>query len=256
MERKVNYKDFLKIYFRSFLYQNLLNTQNFQNFGFMYVLYPIIKKFKIQKESIIQSLLRNFEYFNTNPYFVSFVFGVALRLIERKEEEKLNRFKFDIMSPLAGLGDAFAWGIVKPFFVLISAGLILLNQWWGWLIFVVGYNLILNGFFRYYGIVIGYKYGINFIFKLAKFNLQNIIYHLKQISLIIWGSLFYLLLVSRYKIFHSITTLMYTEIKSFYMISIIILFVFIYNYINKKFIPVVTYLIYMMFMILLYIIYK
>ncbi len=256
MKIKINYKDFLTVYFRSFLYQNLLNTRNFQNFGFMYVLYPIIKKFRIKKKSVIQSLLKNFEYFNTNPYFVSFVFGVALNLIERNEEEKLNRFKFDIMSPLAALGDAFVWGIMRPFFVLISAGLILLNQIWAWIIFLVAYNLILNLFFRFYGIIAGYKYGINVTFKLAKMNLQNIIHKLKQISLLLWGSLLYLIIVNKYKIIPKISNIYSTSLNNFYMIVIIILFIFFYNYIDKKFIPIVTYIIYMIIMIFVYISFK
>jgi len=256
VENRINYKDFIKVYLRSFLYQNLMNLKNFQNFGFMYVLYPIIKKFNKSKNDIVKQLLQNFEYFNTNPYFASFVFGVSMNLIESHKENELNKFKFDVMSPLAGLGDAFVWGIVRPFLVLISAGFILMNIYWGWLIFFLGFNITVNIFFRLYGIILGYKYGINVIFNIAKMNLQNAIHKIKQISLIIWGGMFYLIIVYRYKIFQNLKGSFEVNEMDVYKLGIIVLFIFIYYFLNKKFIPVVTYVVYIISMILLYLIYR
>ncbi|MBN1898356.1 MAG: PTS mannose/fructose/sorbose transporter family subunit IID [Spirochaetes bacterium] len=259
MKPKIELKDFFKVYWRSFFYQNLLNQRNYQNYGFMYVMYPAIKKFKLKKESVVDSLLRNFEYFNTNPYFASFIFGVALKLIQEDNQDRLNQFKFDIMSPLAGLGDAFSWGITRPFLILISIGLIMLGPVWGWIIFLLGFNIILNGFIRFFGIVLGYKHGINVIFNLAKLNLQNIILKLKQALLVIWGVLFYLVSLGKYRMI-PVTHYYYgrENIMILHLFITLCLFagILIFQYLNKKLVPVVTFMIYLLVIIFINFVYN
>ncbi len=129
MNYNITIKDFFIVYVRSFLYQNLMNDRYFQNFGFLFVLYPIVKKFHKNVKDVKLFIIRNFEYFNTNPYLVSFVFGVAMKLIKEDNDEKLKKFKFDMMSPLAALGDAISWGILKSFLVLISVSFVFFKSY-------------------------------------------------------------------------------------------------------------------------------
>jgi len=249
---KINFIDILKVYLRSFLYQNLINLRNMQDFGFNFVIYPVLKKFKKDKKKIISAILKNYEYFNTNPVFASFLFGVILNFIERNEFEKVQRYKFEIMAPLAALGDAFVFGTFLPFLLFLSISFIILKQWSGILIFLIGYNLVINLFFRFYGIIIGYKYGINFIFKLAKLNLQNIIAILKKISLFLWGVMFYILIIFNYKILKSPFEIFSFNITKLLFVGIIILSIIFYDFLNRKFVPILIYMIYVLVITFLY----
>ncbi len=250
MNKRITLGDIFKVYFRSFLYQNVLNEKYMQNFGFMFVLYPVLKKFSNSVEELKKELMIHFEYFNTNPYFASFVFGVSLNLIEKGESNKIKKFKFETMTSLAGLGDALSWGIIKSFLALIGMGLILFNHIEGFLIFFVIYNLIFNIFFRFFGIVMGYKYGQRVIFKIAELDLQKMISLLKQSGLFLTGMLFYILLYTKYKLLEWNSK--HYVISIFYFLIISVIVYFFYN-LNKKVIPVVSFLIYFVIIVFIYI---
>lgn len=243
MNYDITIKDFFVVYFRGFLYQNLLNDKYFQNFGFLYILYPIVKKFNKSKEAVRVFILRNFEYFNTNPYLVSFVLGVAMRLIKENNDDKLKKFKFDMMSPLAALGDAISWGIASSFLLLITIIFIFFNYYMGVFIFVILYNVVLHISFRFMGLLIGYKNGLNVIFKIAHMDLQNKITLIKKIGLILWGSAFFLMLKFHYKLID----FSFENINMDYFITLLLITLFsiaIYQ-LNKFVIPLVTYIIFL-----------
>ncbi|MBU1075872.1 MAG: PTS system mannose/fructose/sorbose family transporter subunit IID [Spirochaetes bacterium] len=249
MSYSITLKDFLIVYFRSFLYQNLLNDKYFQNFGFLFSLYPIVEKFNRSKKAVKIFMVKNFEYFNTNPYLASFVFGVAIKLIEEENEDKLKKFKFDMMSPLAALGDAISWGILRSFLVLISVIFIFFEYYTGVLIFFIIYNLILNVFFRFFGLIIGYKNGLNVIFKIAGMDLQNKIAMIKKIGLIMWGATVFSLLQNQYKIIDF--SFQNISINQLFSILILTFLAFFLYKLNKLVIPMVTYLIYLVIIILI-----
>ncbi len=245
---KIVFWDFIKVYFRSFLYQNLLNEKYMQNFGFLYVMYPIIKKFSKTKEDLKRNILEHFEYFNTNPYFASFIFGVSMNLFEQGGSSKLKKFKFETMTSFAGIGDALSWGIIRSYLALIGLGMVLFHRIWGIVIFLIVYNLILNIFFRFFGIIFGYKNGQRVIFQIAEMDIQKIIYILKQSGLFVLGVLFFVLLRFKYQLVVEIEYMSVYRILQFIMFLFI---VYIFYNINKKFIPVVSYLVYFIVIALL-----
>lgn len=243
MNYNITIKDFFIVYVRSFLYQNLMNDRYFQNFGFLFVLYPIVKKFHKNVKDVKLFIIRNFEYFNTNPYLVSFVFGVAMKLIKEDNDEKLKKFKFDMMSPLAALGDAISWGILKSFLVLISVSFVFFKSYSGILIFFIFYNIILTLFFRFFGLIIGYKNGLKVIFKIAQMDLQNKIALMKKIGLIIWGAVFVLMLQIRYKLIDF--SFKYININDLLSVLLIVFIALIIYKLNKIVIPIVTYILFL-----------
>ncbi len=249
MNYNITIKDFVLVYFRSFLYQNLLNDKYFQNFGFLYTLYPIVKKYNKSKEAVKLFILKNFEYFNTNPYLVSFIFGVAIRLIKENDDEKLKKFKFDMMSPLAALGDAISWGVLRFFLILISVVFVFFKYYAGILIFLILYNIVLNIFFRFMGLIIGYKHGLNVIFKIAHMDLQNKIAMIKKIGLILWGSSVLLLLKYQYKLID----FSFQNININILINILLLIFLTVSFykLNKVVIPIVTYIIFLIVIMLI-----
>ncbi len=248
MVYNVTLKDFFIVYLRSFLYQNLINDKYFQNFAFLYVLYPIVKKFKRNREAVKVFFLDNFEYFNTNPYLVSFIHGVAIRLIEEKNEVKLKKFKFNMMGSLAAVGDAISWGITRSFLLMVSIIFIFFNHYYGVLIFLVFYNIILNIFFRFFGLIIGYKNGQNVIFKIANMDLQNKIAIIKKTGLIIWSSTILLLLKYKYKLIDFSSE--NAGLNNAVIILLMMVIAFLLYKLNKSHIIVMVYLIYIIIIFL------
>ncbi|MDD5065935.1 MAG: PTS system mannose/fructose/sorbose family transporter subunit IID [bacterium] len=243
MNYEITLKDWFHLYLRSFLYQNLINDKYFQNFGFIYVLYPLVRKIKKNKQAVQDFLVKNFEYFNTNPYLVSFVMGVAIRFLQENNEDKLRKFKFDIMSPLAALGDAISWQMAPSFLALICSILVFFKCYWGVLVFFLVYNLILNVFFRFIGLLIGYRNGLNVIFKIANMDIQHQISLIKRVGLIMWGSGFFLLLRYRYGLLDlNIQALSFPIMIE--VVSIFLILMLFYR-INKVMIPAVTYILYL-----------
>jgi mannose/fructose/N-acetylgalactosamine-specific phosphotransferase system component IID len=248
IEYEITLKDWFYVYLRSFLYQNLINDKYLQNFGFLYVLYPVVKKIKKGKQSINDFLLKNFEYFNTNPFLVSFVIGVAVRFLKENGEEKLRKFKFDIMSPLAALGDAISWQVLPAFLILVTSILVFFKFYWGVLIFFIVYNLVLNIFFRFFGLWIGYKNGLNVIFKIAHMDIQQKIAMAKRIGLLLWGCGFFLLLKYKYNLFDF--SFHYVNLHHLIGLGIITLMLSVFYRVNKVLIPVVSYLIYLILILI------
>lgn len=249
MNYSITLKDFLVVYLRGFFYQNLINDKYYHNFGFLYILYPIIKKIKKSPELIKEFIVHNFEYFNTNPYLVSFLLGVSIRLLKENSDDKIRKFKFDMMGPLAALGDEISWGILRSFLVLVSAIFVFFKYYYGILIFFIFYNLILHIFFRFIGLIIGYRNGLNVIFKIAQLDLQNKISILKKVGLIMWGSAVFLLLQNNYNFidlsFHTI------NLTKFIYISVLIILAVFFNKINNLFIPLISYLIFILIILFL-----
>lgn len=243
MASEITFKDWFTVYLRSFLYQNLINDRYLQNFGFLFVLYPALKKLKKSKAAVDDFLYKNFEYFNTNPFLVSFVIGVAVRFIRENEDEKLKKFKFDIMAPLAALGDAISWQVLPAFLVLITSVMVFFKLYWGVLFFFIVYNLILNVFFRFFGLWMGYKNGLNVIFRIARMDIQQKIATVKRVSLLLWGSGFFLLLKFRYNLFDF--SFHYINIQHLTGLGLIAFMLAVFNRVNKVLIPVVTYIIYL-----------
>jgi len=250
VDYSITIRDFLAVYFRSYLYQNLINETYFQNFGFLYTLYPVIKKFHRKKESIKLFFIRNFEYYNTNPFLASFIHGVAMKLIEENSDRKLKKFKFDMMAPLAAIGDAISWGIGRSFLIMISVILVFFDFYAGILVFLIVYNLVLNVFFRFFGMLIGYRTGMNVIFRIANMDLQNKIAMIKKTGLVIWGASVWLLLQHKYHLID----LPSGKINPIHigLVLLMIPFAILLYKGNKVFVPIVIYVIYLMLIMILH----
>ena len=67
---KMNKKN---IFLRTFFLQALWNFERLQNVGFLYILYPVLKKLYPDKEKRKEALLRHIGFFNTNPYMVTII---------------------------------------------------------------------------------------------------------------------------------------------------------------------------------------
>lgn len=116
-----------------------------QSLGFAYAIEPALRRLYPDREQYRSRLIAHMEYFNTQPYFASFILGAAVRLEEERATGRnpiadVTAVKNTLMAPLGALGDSFFWGAFKPLAALIAVALLLTGVWWGALLFLVLYN--------------------------------------------------------------------------------------------------------------------
>lgn len=111
---------------RSFFLQTVWNFERMQNVGFAFTIMPALKKLYPAKKDYGAAIQRHLDFFNVHPYMVGIIVGLVLRQEERMaragviDAKKINSLKNVLAGPLAAIGDAFFWGLWRPFIALIA----------------------------------------------------------------------------------------------------------------------------------------
>lgn len=152
---------------RSLFYTGNFNIENMQGTGFRWLVDYVGKKghYDISDELI----KKEGEYFNTHPFFITFILGVWFK--ELNTEEGPDYWKKVYSSAFAAVGDSFFWHSFKVFCFLVMAIIGVYSPVAGLIVYLVLYN----GFHFYLlfeGFKIGFKYGKNLItwFNLFRVN--------------------------------------------------------------------------------------
>ncbi|MBI4054996.1 MAG: PTS system mannose/fructose/sorbose family transporter subunit IID [Elusimicrobia bacterium] len=103
----------LQIFLRSFFIQALWNFERLQNLGFLFAMEPALKACHPEGEKGCKAYQGHLEYFNTQPYMVNWILGVAVAM-EEENPQKVSSLKHSLGASLAALGDAFFWGSWRP----------------------------------------------------------------------------------------------------------------------------------------------
>ncbi len=181
---KMNKKN---IFLRTFFLQALWNFERLQNVGFLYILYPVLKKLYPDKEKRKEALLRHIGFFNTNPYMVTIIIAMVLNVendIAVGKEQNLKKpeiIKSLMAGPVAAIGDHFFWGTVRPLMSFIAILLIILSLnlfnvdylWLSPIIFIVMYNIV-HLSFRYWSLMVSFKLNDKMIKLISKLEIKYI----------------------------------------------------------------------------------
>ncbi|MEF9920543.1 MAG: PTS system mannose/fructose/sorbose family transporter subunit IID [Erysipelotrichaceae bacterium] len=153
-----------ELFWNSFLLESSYNYERQQALGYACGMWPAIKRYYHTKEQQAEALVRHMAIFNTTPHLVSTISGISAVLEKEASENPnfdrsiINNVKIGLMGPLAGIGDSFFWGTLR----IIAAGIgISLSQQgsiMGPILFLLIFN-IPHIIIRYYGTVVGYKFG-------------------------------------------------------------------------------------------------
>jgi PTS system mannose-specific IID component len=111
------------------------NFERLQNVGFVYAIYNLLKRvYRGDKENLLRAVKRHMGFFNTHIFFSSAVLGVMAKLEEElpngnpeEKERDIENTKMGIMGPLAAIGDSLFWSGIKPFALLMGAGIVFLS---------------------------------------------------------------------------------------------------------------------------------
>lgn len=194
-KRKLQPSDIRKMFLRSNFLQGSWNFERMQALGFCFATLPVIKRlYPDNNEQRQQALKRHLEFFNTHPYMAAPIHGVVAAMEEERanganiDDGAINGIKVGMMGPLAGVGDPIFWGTVRPIFAALGASLALSGSLLGPLLFFILFNLVRLSV-RYFGVVYGYKKGLNIINDMSGGIFQKITEGASILGLFVMGAL-------------------------------------------------------------------
>lgn len=163
--------DLFKVFLASFFMQAVWNFRTLISIGFTACMIPVLNKLYTTPQEKCDFLKRHLKFFNSHPYFASYALGVSIKLEEMKVRgeaqapETIDRLKDLLISPLGAIGDRLFWATIKPASLITGMAGILLAQTIPLKIGVLFITFLIYNiphlYFRYKGIILGYRYGID-----------------------------------------------------------------------------------------------
>ena len=194
-EKMLTNRDLMRMYWRSTFLLGSFNFERMQAMGFCYTLMPAIRKvYRGDKAAEAAALKRHLEFYNTQPWVSSVVFGVTAAMEEQKakgediSEETITSVKVGLMGPLAGVGDPIFWGTARPVLAALGASLALNGSIVGPLLFFIGIN-VLRVLTRWYGLKFGYERGTEMVTEVGGGQLKKITQMAAIMGLFVMGAL-------------------------------------------------------------------
>jgi PTS system mannose-specific IID component len=189
--------DLVRVLLRAFLIQASWSFDRMQTLGFAYAILPALRKLYPDSKELTSRINIHLEYFNTQPYFASFILGAVVRLEEerasgRNPDADVRGLKTALMASLGAMGDSFFWGALKPFAVAVAVAVFFAGLWWAPLAFLVIYNIWHVGL-RAWLLFLGYESGGDAVALVGEFNFTKLARSLKTLSLSLLGGLLGLL---------------------------------------------------------------
>ena len=194
-EKMLTTHDLRRMYWRSTFLLGSFNFERMQAMGFCYTLMPAIRKvYRGDKAAEAAALKRHLEFYNTQPWVSSVVFGVTAAMEEQKPkgedigEDAITNVKIGLMGPVAGIGDPIFWGTARPVLAALGASLALNGSIVGPLLFFIGIN-VLRVLTRWYGLKFGYERGTEMVTEVGGGQLKKITQMAAIMGLFVMGAL-------------------------------------------------------------------
>lgn len=192
------------MFLRSFLLQACWSFERMQGLGLAYCLEPWLKRlYGAENRRLAEALARHMRYFNTQPYMAAFVLGVVARLEHSAAAQpeaaagihaRIDTLRASMGAALAGLGDAFFWGALRPACAALAGALALALVCAGLPVscaaFVAagGYAAAFNTpalWVRWKGLSLGYEMGEAVVVELQRWDWQAKLFVLRKSGFLI-----------------------------------------------------------------------
>lgn len=184
-----------RLTWRGLLLQGGFNYERFQNLGFWWMMRPTLDRLYPDREERAQAYQRHLVYFNTNPWVVGPIAGVATAMEEQRaagaenlDDEAINSVKVGLMAPLAGIGDSLVFGTIRPILAAVCAAMAISGNVVGPILFFVAL-LVVQVAMRGWGTSTGYRSGTRFFEKLSPAQLDRIKQGATIVGLAVTGAL-------------------------------------------------------------------
>ncbi len=108
---------------RSLFIQATNNFERMLSLGFLFALWPVIKRIYREPEARRQAVIRHLSFFNTQPYFANCILGVVANAELRGGENldaEVATVKTAMMGAFGALGDDLFWNGLMPAAALLA----------------------------------------------------------------------------------------------------------------------------------------
>ncbi len=205
MPVKISNSVLLRVAIRAHCIQSAWNFQRMLNLGFLFSISPAFRALCKTPEKQKDFLQRHANFFNTHPYFASYILGMVIKKEEQlansteipdpaNQAESIESLKRMFMGPLGALGDAFFWGNLRPFLGITAIIIAILTYSWPklfWLapvIFLLLYN-IFHEYIRFSGVFVGYYKAEQTVQYIQRLNLQKAMIYIQNLGIVLAGVL-------------------------------------------------------------------
>ena len=178
------------------------NFERLQNVGFLFSIYNILKRiYADSRENLLKAVERHLNFFNTHIFFSTAALGVITRLEEQldnsdqeQKEKEIEATKLGIMGPLAAIGDSLFWSGIKPFALLLAAGIVYLSGYSVKTGFIAALTALLvynipRGVIKYYLLFESYYRFQELFLKIQKVKFQDIMKSIKIVGMGLLGGI-------------------------------------------------------------------
>lgn len=194
--QKITRKDLTKVFLRlQFFGVGITVSQTLaQAIGFMTAMGPVLKKIykDAPKEDRVKAMQRHLTYFLSQNTATGMILGITTAIEETTTEEEKDSVvavKAGMMGPLAGIGDSVFKITIQAIAGSIGAAYALNGNLLGPILMFVIYNGINIGV-KYYGTILGYEKGIEFVQSGEQTKvIQKIINIATMVGVIVLGAL-------------------------------------------------------------------
>jgi mannose/fructose/N-acetylgalactosamine-specific phosphotransferase system component IID len=178
---KLNRRDLVRIFFRSFVIQGLWTVQRAQNLGYVYSLWPVFRRLHPKRDDRAHAARAHAGYFSTHPYTAGVLLGVVAGMEEDRSEghgpstETVLAARSAMSGPLAALGEIFFWGTWLPFSLVATLCLGMAGPGWvlgSSVVYLVLFN-VPHLFVRAMGLWWGYRWKSEVVAHLAPLRIQS-----------------------------------------------------------------------------------
>ena len=116
----------LRLCWRSFFVQVLWNYKTMQGAGFLFALFPFLRRISDDSDERSQLVRRSSGFMNTHPALSSFAMGAMLRRMADEKtlaQEDWQNWRENLCGPLGVTGDALVWDGLKPLVFMLAFAL-------------------------------------------------------------------------------------------------------------------------------------
>src|SRR5690554_6810588 len=168
-DNKITKRDLNKVFWRLQIFGLglTINYTTAQAIAFLTAIGPALKRIYHgePKEVRVAAMQRHLEYFLSQNTATGMILGITIALEETsppEDKEAVVAVKTGMMGPLAGIGDSVFKLTIQAIAGSIGAAYALQGQFMGAILMFVIYNGI-NIAIKYYGLMMGYEKGMEFI---------------------------------------------------------------------------------------------
>ena len=192
--KKLDRKDLMGVFWRSWRQDAVWNFERQQNLGSAYTMSRVVGKlYADDPEKRARALQRHVEFMAITPHLSTLLYGILTAMEEENannpdfDETSISAVRASLMGPIAGIGDSLIWGTLR----IIAAGIAISFSANGSILGPLLFLLIVNIPtipLRYICLFKGYELGTNFFKKFLNSGIMdNVTYIASAVGLMVIG---------------------------------------------------------------------